>query len=143
MELVARTILALPVEEGVSRAGRPWRKQSWIVETFGNYPRKVKVDLFGQNLDNVHLELGKVYNLSVDAESREFNGRWYTDISCFAARETEAPQWGAPAPSQPAVAAPAAPAASFPGAGTDPFAAPSTGAPGSASFEDSSDDLPF
>lgn len=140
MELVGRVIIDLPMEEGISKAGNAWRKKAWVVETFGNFPRKVKVDVFGRNVDNVHLEMGKIYTLSVDAESREFNGRWYTDISCFGARESEAPNsYGQPAaPAQPAPQA-------FPSAPQNPFAdpAPTGGAPGASAFEDSSDDLPF
>ncbi len=147
MELTARVIIDLPLEEGVSKAGNAWRKKSWVVETFGNFPKKVKVDVFGRSIDNVHLEMGKVYNMSIDAESREFNGRWYTDINCFAAREADpnAVQQPAGGYQQAAPAAPAAPMAgapTFPD-GNNPFAAPGAGAPGGSAFEDSTDDLPF
>lgn len=143
MDFVARVIEVLPKQEGVSSRGNQWRKGEWIVESFGPYPKKVKITVFGSRLDTVNLEMGKVYTLSVDLESREFNGRWYTDVNCFAARETEAPtNGGIPAynPAQP-VAAPAA--AAFTQPGQDPFAAPAAGTPGSTAFEDTSDDLPF
>ena len=137
MEFVGRVIFDLPLEEGVSKANNPWRKKSWVLETFGNFPKKVKVDAFNAGVDNVHMEIGKVYNVSVDAESREFNGKWYTDLRVFAARESmDAPQsnpFQNPAGGAPvAPAAPVAPVA--PAAPADPF-----GAPG----QDSSDDLPF
>ena len=63
-----------------------------MLETFGQYPRKVKFDLFGDRIDQVRLEAGKSYKVSVDAESREFNGRWYTDLRAYAAQEMGAPR---------------------------------------------------
>lgn len=145
MDLVGRVIIDIPMEEGVSRAGNAWRKKSWIIETFGNFPKKVKIDIFGRSIDNVHLEMGKVYTLSVDAESREFNGRWYTDISCYAARETDGNMNPAGYAQHQAPVNPVQPMApvSQPFTGGDnPFEAPGAGGNG-RTFEDNSDDLPF
>lgn len=136
MEIEGKIILDLPEEGGTSKAGNLWRKKSWVLETFGQYPRKVKFDLFGDRIDQVRLEAGKSYKVSVDAESREFNGRWYTDLRAYAAQEMGAPLMQQ-APAQQfgsATAAPAAPA--------DPFAA--AAAPAADPFASGdTDDLPF
>lgn len=92
MEIEGKIILDLPEEGGTSKAGNLWRKKSWVLETFGQYPRKVKFDLFGDRIDQVRLEAGKSYKVSVDAESHEFNGRWYTDLRAYAAQEMGAPR---------------------------------------------------
>lgn len=93
MEFEAKVIQELPVQEGVSKtSGKPWKKREWVVETFGNYPRKVKIQAFGDRADQMNIEVGNSYRLSVDLESREFNGRWYTDVSVF---RTEPVQGGA------------------------------------------------
>lgn len=132
MEIEGKIIVDIPLVEGTSKAGNPWRKKEWVLETFGQYPRKVKFDIFGDRVDTLRLELGKSYKVSVDAESREFNGRWYTDLRAFAVQEIGDPQpfGAAPAGYQPAAAptyaAPAQPAA-------DPFAASGN----------ETDDLPF
>lgn len=120
----------LPMQSGVSKAGNAWKKKEWVMETNTNsqYPRKVKFHVFGDRAETLKFEIGKTYRVSFDLESREFNGRWYTDVSVYAMTPVEA---GAPAggafPQQPAAAAPAfdAPAA--------PFAAPAN----------EQDDLPF
>lgn len=119
------------MQEGVSKAGNSWKKKEWVLETFGNYPKKVKFTLFGDRATNIPLELGKSYVVSVDVESREFQGRWYTDVNAYAAREIAAPQVGMPAaaPAMPG-AAPAAPQFG----GSTPFTQPA-GEP--------TDDLPF
>lgn len=137
MEIEGKIIMDLPEEGGTSKAGNPWRKKGWVLETFGQYPRKVKFDLFGERIDSVRIEPGKTYRVSVDVESREYNGRWYTDLRAYAAQES-----GAPAPTgyTPApAAAPAAPQA----APADPFAAaPQTGSDPFGSSNET-DDLPF
>lgn len=114
MELEGTVIQDLPLQEGVSKAGNPWKKKEWILETLGQYPRKVKVQFFGDRADTNRLEIGKTYIIGIDIESREFNGRWYTDVSGFSSRlaGNSAPQAAAPAMGEPAWAAgaPASPA---------------------------------
>ena len=88
MELEGRVIKFLGETSGTSKAGNLWRKKEWVIETPGQYPRKVKVQCMGSRVDAINLELNKDYVLSVDVESREFNDRWYTDVSVFRAVET-------------------------------------------------------
>ncbi len=87
MEIEGRIILDLPLQTGTSKAGKPWKKKEWVLETFGSYPRKVKFHIFGDRVDTIRLEPGKDYVLSFDLESREFNGKWYTDVSVYQARD--------------------------------------------------------
>ena len=142
MEFVGKVIQVLPIEEGTSRAGNAWRKKGWIAETFGQYPKKVKMDAMNATADALNIEAGKVYNFSVDLESREYNNRWYTDVRVFRAIETVAPGMESTyTPSQGQVAAPSSQANPF--SNPDPFAAPAgTVSPGAA-FGDETDDLPF
>ncbi len=96
MQFEATMIQELPLQEGVSKSGNPWKKKEWVFETGSEsgYPRKVKVQCFGDRSDNFTFIPGKRYVLDVDLESREFNGRWYTDVSVFRAQESMAPQGG-------------------------------------------------
>ena len=144
MDFVGKVILDLPLEEGTSRAGNLWKKKTWVAETFCQYPNKVAMNAMNATLDILHIEVGKTYTFSIDVESREYNGRWYTDARVFRAVETQDPngQFQAQQPmGQPQMpqGAPVAPAAPMAPAAVDPFAA---GAPGGSAF-DSSDDLPF
>lgn len=93
MEIEGKIIQELPMQSGVSKAGNPWKKREWVLETFGSYPRKVKFHVFGDRADTMNIEVGNSYTLSFDLESREFNGRWYTDVSVYQAR----PMGAAPA----------------------------------------------
>ena len=132
MEIEGMIIQNLGVLEGVSKAGNAWKKQEWLMETPGQYPKKVKFTVFGENrVNNMQFEPGKNYIISVDIESREYNGRYYTDVTAYAMRPADgAAPTAAPAPAAApvATAAPAQPAAP-----ADPF----------ASSGNDTDDLPF
>ena len=122
MELIGKIVQVLPLQEGVSKAGNPWKKQEYILETLGTqYPRKVCFNLFGDNVDKFPMQVGQDVTVSIDIESREFNGRWSTDVRAWnvlngvqlpgapVAAPAPAPSFGAPVASQPVAAAPAAP----------------------------------
>ena len=135
MEIKGKIIQKLELQSGTSKAGNAWKKQEYVLETMDSYPRKVKFDFFGDRADQYPLEVGDIITLSYDIESREFNGRWYTDIRGFkAVKEDPNAVAAAPAPYAPAgepaptpapgEAAPAPPAETFdqPAAGDDlPF----------------------
>jgi len=138
MDIKGKIIQKMEPVGGVSKAGNQWKKQEYVMETLDSYPKKVKFDFFGDRADQYPLEVGDVITLSYDIESREFNGRWYTDIRGFKAMKEDPNMAGAPAPYSPAAGAPApAPA---PEAG---MAAP---APMDNTFDQGGgvgDDLPF
>ena len=142
MDIEGTIILDLPLQEGTSRQGNAWKKKEWVLETQGMYPRKVKFHVFGENrVRDLQFEVGKAYRISVDLESREFNGRWYTSIRAWRIQQGDTTQAAAaPVPAAPA-AAPAQPAAA-------PAAAPVESAPVNvdpfdASAGDGTSDLPF
>lgn len=101
MDFEAKVIQYLGETTGTSKAGNPWKKKEWVVETFGQYPKKVKVQCFGDKSDGMNLEPGRDYILSVDLESREFNGRWYTDVSVFRVQEYQGQNFVNQGPSYP------------------------------------------
>ncbi|HBG57942.1 MAG TPA: hypothetical protein DDX07_08005 [Porphyromonadaceae bacterium] len=82
MQFTAKLVEILPLQTGKGRNGE-WKKQDIIVETPGQYPKKVCVSVWGDKLDGVTLKQGQAYDISFDIESREFNGRWYTDVKAW------------------------------------------------------------
>lgn len=160
MEIEGKIILDLGMQSGMSKAGREWKKKEWVLETFGQYPKKVKFHVFGDKADTIGIEVGNSYTLSVDLESREFNDRWYTDVSCYAARPYAPagmpPQGNFPQPGvyppqgaypqQPYAPQPYAPQGYPQAQETQPFggsAFPPAPTPGGYDAGDSTDDLPF
>ncbi len=84
LELVGTLEVKLPVQSGTSARG-PWKKQDFIISTQETYPRKVCINVWGEDkvteLDAIHE--GTLLKISVNIESREFNGRWYTDVRAW------------------------------------------------------------
>ena len=147
MEIEGIIVMELPLEEGVSqRTGNPWRKKGWVLETMGQFPRKAMFTAFGDRIDNFKFEVGKAYSVSVDVESREFNGRWYTDLRVFNYRPLDNVQPGYPQAPGTAYGQPAAPAAGpqfgQPAAPAAP-AAPVAPATPTLPDADPTEDLPF
>ena len=83
MELSGKVIQKLPEVGGNSKSGNAWRKQEFILETGGQYPKKVCVSLWGDKIDQFPIAEGENVTLSIDVESREYNGRWYTEVKAF------------------------------------------------------------
>ena len=143
MELIGKIVQVLPLQSGTSKAGNPWQKQEYILETLGTqYPRKVCFNLVGDNVNKFPLQVGQEVTVSIDVESREFNGRWYTDVRAWnVVQGIQLPGVAAPAPaaySAPQPSAPGAPVASGVPAPPAPAApAAPAGSVGAA------DDLPF
>lgn len=92
MEIEGIIVFDLPLQEGISKAGNPWKKKEWVLETGSGtpYPKKVKFTVFGdRRVNELQFEVGKAYKVQVDLESRDFNGRWYTDVNAYAATKIE------------------------------------------------------
>lgn len=80
MQFTAKLIQVLDPVSGISRSGNEWKRQDIIVETDGQYPRKVCVSVWGDKVSPSVLQIGALLDISCDLESREFNGKWYTSV---------------------------------------------------------------
>lgn len=103
MELTGKIIAQLPLESGTTKAGNAWQKKTFVIETEGQYPKKVAFTLFGEKVNQHATPVGDTVTVHFDLASREYNGRWYTEASCW---NVSYPQGAAPqvAPAQPAPA---------------------------------------
>jgi len=80
MEIQGTVIQVLPLVTGQGKNGT-WHKQEFILETPGQYPKKVCLSLWGQELINKYdLETGLKITAHINIESREYNGRWFTEV---------------------------------------------------------------
>ena len=77
-----KIIALLPVKSGQSSNGE-WRKQEYIMETETQYPKKVCFMAWGDKIDQFNIKQGEPLTVSIDLESREYNGRWYTDVKAW------------------------------------------------------------
>lgn len=83
----------LKPESGVSRAGKEWNKQEFVIETEEQYPRKVCFTLFGEKTSLIEgLSTGQEVEVSFNLESREYNGKWFHNINAWKIEKPAAEQ---------------------------------------------------
>ena len=87
MELEGKIIQINPLQSGEGKNGT-WKKQEYIVETKSQYPKKVCVTVWGDKVDQFNLNQNEDVILSIELESREYNGRWYTDVRAWKAEKS-------------------------------------------------------
>jgi single-stranded DNA-binding protein len=95
----------LPLATGESRNG-VWKKQEFILQTDDQYPKQICCTVWGEKIDEKIIKPGTPVTISADIESREYNGRWYTEVKVWRFENA-------------ASSAPAASAKSAPGSSAD------------------------
>ena len=88
MDINGKIVHLLEKQSGPSKNGTNWEKQEYILETDGQYPKKVCFNLWGEKIQQFGLNVGDVVTVSIELESREYNGRWYTDVRAWKATKT-------------------------------------------------------
>jgi hypothetical protein len=88
LEIKGKIIEILPEKSGQSANGE-WRKQEYILETDTSYPKKICFMAWGDKIGEFNLQQGENVEVSVDLESREYNGRWYTDVKAWKVSKDE------------------------------------------------------
>jgi len=75
------------VQEGTAKSsGNAWKKLTFVIETGGEYSKDVAFTVFGEEKVDNFLKFNKVgqsVDVSFNAESREFNERYYTDLQAW------------------------------------------------------------
>ena len=91
MEIQGKVVRLGNLTEGNSARGA-WKKQELIIETLEQYPKNVCLVCWGDRvIDAQNFTPGQLIKAHISIESREFNGKWYTDVRPFRF-ETEAQQ---------------------------------------------------
>jgi len=82
-ELTGKLIEKLQPVSGESRNGK-WEKQEFIVETNDQYPKKICISLWNDKVSILgNYAVGDSIKVSVNIASREYNGRWFTDVTAW------------------------------------------------------------
>lgn len=96
MEFEGTVVAILQLVKGTSARGE-WKRQEVVFEQKGEYSRKVCVNFWGDRTADVErLKVGDVASVSANVESREYNGRWFTEVRAWriAPVKAEAPAGG-------------------------------------------------
>lgn len=100
LEITGRLTQILDVRTGMGRMGE-WKSQDFILETPGQYPRQVCISLWGDKTEALkNFEIGDQVKAMVDIESREFNGKWYTNVKAWQVEKVGSPAASYPEPPQ-------------------------------------------
>ena len=84
LDITGKMIQKMNKTEGVSKAGKPWSKQEFGIETMETYPRKVCLSVMNEKVTELEkFNAGDVITASLNIESREYQGRWYTDVRAW------------------------------------------------------------
>jgi len=81
MEAKGKVVQVLGIETG--KGTGQWRKQTYVLEQDGQYAKKVAFSVWGDNIEKFNLKVGQRIVVDVDIESREYNGKWYTDVKAY------------------------------------------------------------
>ena len=82
MQLIAKLFQILPIQTGTGKNGE-WKKQDIIVETDGQFAKKICISIWGDKINESILKVGNNLKIDFDIESREYNGKWYTDVKAW------------------------------------------------------------
>jgi len=85
MEITGKLIKKLDLEQGTSKNGKEWKKQSFIVETINEYNKDVCISAFGEDkIKQLNkLNIGDKVSILCNIYSREYKGRWYNQIDGY------------------------------------------------------------
>lgn len=83
MKIKAKLLSRLPVVKGTSTKG-DWKKADAIFETLEQYPRKVCISFWNDQIKELDpSKVGKQAEIDINIESREYNGKWYTELKAY------------------------------------------------------------
>lgn len=87
MEITGKVISILEPQRFTSKKdGSEIVKNFFVIETQGQYPKKIAFSVLGEDrFKQMALAVGNTYNVSFDIESREWSGKWFTDVSAWRA----------------------------------------------------------
>lgn len=95
MEILGILIKKEALEKGKNENGNEWQRITAVFQTVEQNPKNVAVVFINNNVKNItEKKIGVLYRVQADAESRNYNGRWYTDLrgwKCNPAYQIEEP----------------------------------------------------
>ena len=99
MEFEGKVLQILPPTSGQSARGT-WERQTVVFEQPNKqYGKELAVTFMNKGQEVANLRVGESYIVSFDIESRNYQGRWYTDVRAWRVQPVQAA--AAPAASMP------------------------------------------
>ena len=73
----------LPIKSGVGKSGKEWKSQDYILQTEGQYPKKICFSAFGDKIEEFDIKVGDSLKALIDIDAHEFKGRWYNAVRAY------------------------------------------------------------
>jgi len=83
MEIKGKLVKVLPAQTGPSKSGGEWKKQEFVIELEGTYPRKACFTIWGDKVNIGSFVEGTMLNVFFDVDSREYNEKWFTNLTAW------------------------------------------------------------
>jgi len=85
MEIQVKIAKILDSQSFVSKKdGLTYTKHYFVGTTSGQYPRQIAFSVMGDDkFREMNIVVGNEYTVYFDVNSREWNGKWFTDITCW------------------------------------------------------------
>ena len=83
LQVEGRIVRILDKQTGEGKNGT-WEKQDFVIETQDQYPKQVCFTLWGEKTSYLEkLSTGSDIGVKFNIESREYNGKWYTNARAW------------------------------------------------------------
>ncbi len=83
MEIIGKVTHLLPLVTGQGRNGE-WRKQEFVIEIAeGQFPKRICFSLWGDKISQFPVVVDDTVKVSFDIDSKEYNGRWFTEVRAW------------------------------------------------------------
>ena len=82
MQITGRITQIPPLQSGQGK-NREWKKQSFVIETEDQkYPKLICFDAWNDAIEHIPT-IGRKLTVAFNPESREYNGKYYTDLKAW------------------------------------------------------------
>ena len=97
MEVSGKIIAVLPVVTGTGAKGE-WKKQTAVLETADQYPKKVAFDMFNDKIQQ--FKVGEEVTVHINIDAREWQGKWFNSVTAWKVEKGGTVSHEEPAPVQ-------------------------------------------
>ena len=85
LEMTGKIVKVLESQSGVSKAGKEWVKQSFVIDNGNEYNPEVCFNCFGKEKVEAlqQFKVGDEVGIRFNLSSREYNGNYYTSCDAW------------------------------------------------------------
>jgi len=83
LEIEGKVKKILPELKGQGKNGE-WKKQEFVIETGGEYPKLICFNTWGEKTSSVkNLQIGESVKVSFEVSSREYQEKYFTEVRAW------------------------------------------------------------